>query len=383
MFLNPTWQQDPLLDRIFRLFQQEGYQIFFVGGWVRDQLLGRPASDIDLATDATPTDMIRIFEREDIFYQTVGIEFGTLLVELQLSITTFREDVKPYGRKVEVAFCRDLETDATRRDFTINAMYANFEGEIFDPMEGIKDLGKKRVKFIGNPNNRIREDYLRILRFFRFSSIYGDPAQGCDAEGLAAIKSLPGEVLDFLSGFRIKTEIFRLLSARPIYWCLREWQKTATWHWLFPEGKAKNHQLLEILEKQHQIDPNPITSLAVLGTNVNNNRMELNRYDLKELKIISELALNRSQSIEASAYWHGKEITKAIFLTRAILQKEEIPSDFDQRIDSAKDQTFPLRAGDLMPQYKDRELGKALKKLEKDWITSGFSLSKSELLELL
>ncbi len=383
MFLNPTWQQDVFLDRIFRLFQREGFQLYFVGGWVRDQLLGRAAADIDLATDATPTEMIRIFQREDIIYKTVGIEFGSLIIWPHLSITTFREDVKPYGRKVEVVFCRELETDATRRDFTINAMYANFQGEIFDPLGGSKDLKQRRVKFIGNPANRIREDYLRILRFFRFSSIYGDPTQGCDKEGLAAIKSLPGEALDFLSGFRIKAEIFRLLSARPLYWCLREWQETDTWHWLFPAGTAKNHQVLEILEKQHQIVPNPITSLAVLGTNINNIRMELNRFDLKKLEVISDFALTRGQSIEALTYWYGKEVTMSILMTRAVLAKEEIPSDFEIRIDSSLDQVFPLSACDLIPQFKDRELGNALKKLEKDWIASGFSLSRSELMELL
>ena len=383
MRLNPTWQQDPLLGRIFRLLQLEGYQIFFVGGWVRDHLLGRPAADIDLATDATPDEVIRLFEREDINYQPVGIEFGSLLVGSRITVTTFRKDIKPYGRKVEVAFCKDLATDATRRDFTINAMYANFEGEIFDPLGGINDLWAKRVKFIGNPNHRIKEDYLRILRFFRFSSIYGDPDQGCDVEGLAAIKNLPGEVLGMLSGFRLKAEIFRLLSARPVYWCLVEWQETDTWKWLFPAGEAKNHQLLEKLEKQNQLAPNPFTSLVALGINIHNNRMEMTRYDHKMLAIISEMANNRDQSIETLAYRHGQEITRAIILIQAVLEEAEIPIDFEDRIASAIKQTFPLAAGDLMPQYKGRELGEVLRKLEKDWILSGFSLSKAELLELL
>lgn len=383
MNLSPTWQEDPFLEKLFRLFQSEGFQLYFVGGWVRDQLLGRTAADIDLATDATPTEMISIFQREDIVYKTVGIEFGSLIIWPNISITTFREDVKPYGRKVEVAFTRDLEKDALRRDFTINAIYSDFEGKIHDPMGGIKDLKSKKVKFIGNPNHRIREDYLRILRFFRFSSIYGDDTQGCDPEGMAAIKNLRGDVLDFLSGFRIKTEIFKMFSTRPIYWCLREWEETNTWNWLFSKGTAQNHKELEILEKQYQIDPNPITSLVILGTSKIRNRMELTRFDLARLETISDLAHGYGQSIEAMAYRHGRETTKAILLTRAVLGNESMPSDFEKRIDQAMKRTFPIRAGDLMPIYQGRELGEALRKLEKDWIASGFSLSKVELLELL
>ena len=384
MRIKRFWQNDQFLVGLFKLFRDEGFQLYFVGGCVRDCILQRSPSDLDLATDATPTEMKAMFNREKIGFKPIGVEFGSLVVGTNgVSITTFRKDIKAYGRKVEVRFATDLETDSSRRDFTINALYADYEGKIHDPRGGLKDLEKKRVRFIGNPVNRINEDYLRILRFFRFSAIYGDPARGCDSEGLAAMRKFQAEKLGLLSGNRIRYEIFRILSTRPLYWCLKEWETTPSWHWFFPEGQALKHEKLEHMERAHQFEPNTITSLAVLNINTENCKLDLTRVERLKLDILLQYSKDNECSLEELAYRFGKGTTEDIILIRAILGNEGIPSDFRSRVDFAASQEFPVKAKDLGTRYEGKELGDKLKELQKVWIASGFEVSKSALLKLV
>ncbi len=384
MRIKRFWQNDQFLVGLFKLFRDEGFQLYFVGGCVRDCILQRSPSDLDLATDATPTEMKEMFNREKIGFKPIGVEFGSLVVGTNgVSITTFRKDIKAYGRKVEVRFATDLETDSSRRDFTINALYADYEGKIHDPRGGLKDLEKKWVRFIGNPVNRINEDYLRILRFFRFSAIYGDPARGCDSEGLAAMRKFQAEKLGLLSGNRIRYEIFRILSTRPLYWCLKEWETTPSWHWFFPEGQALKHEKLEHMERAHQFESNPITSLAVLNINTENCKLDLTRVERLKLDILLQYSKDNECSLEELAYRFGKGTTEDIILIRAILGNEGIPSDFRSRVDFAASQEFPVKAKDLGTRYEGKELGDKLKELQKVWIASGFEVSKSALLKLV
>ena len=384
MRIKRFWQNDQFLVGLFKLFRDEGFQLYFVGGCVRDYILQRSPSDLDLATDATPTEMKEMFNREKIGFKPIGVEFGSLVVGPDgVSITTFRKDIKAYGRKVEVCFATDLETDSSRRDFTINALYADHEGKVHDPRGGLKDLEKKRVRFIGNPVNRINEDYLRILRFFRFSALYGDPARGCDSEGLTAIRKFQAEKLGLLSGNRIRSEIFRILSTRPLHWCLKEWETTPGWHWFFPEGQALKHEKLEQMERAHQFVPNPITGLAVLNINTENCKLDLTRVERLKLDILLQYSKDNECSLEELAYRFGKGTTEDIILIRAILGNEGIPSDFRSRVDFAASQEFPVKAKDLGTRYEGKELGDKLKELQKVWIASGFEVSKSALLKLV
>ncbi|MCY3675540.1 MAG: CCA tRNA nucleotidyltransferase [Paracoccaceae bacterium] len=384
MRIKRFWQNDQFLVGLFKLFRDAGFQLYFVGGCVRDCILQRFPSDLDLATDATPTKMKEMFNREKIGFKPIGIEFGSLMVGPNgVSITTFRKDTKAYGRKVEVCFATDLETDSSRRDFTINALYADYEGKVHDPRGGLKDLEKKRVRFIGNPVNRINEDYLRILRFFRFSALYGDSERGCDSEGLDAIRKFQAEKLELLSGYRIRSEIFRILSVRPLYWCLKEWENTPSWHWHFPEGQALKHEKLEQMEQAYQFEPNPITSLAVLNINTKNCKLDLTRVERLKLDILLQYSKDIECSLEELAYRFGKVTTEAIILIRAIVGNEGIPSDFRSRIDFAASQEFPVKAKDLGTRYEGKELGDKLKELQRVWISSGFEISKSALLKLV
>ena len=209
---------DPGLRRILDAFEAAGHRILLVGGAVRNALLGEPVSDIDLATDALPDQVIALAGRAGLRTVPTGIRHGTVTVLAPHDdgwrgheVTTFRHDVETDGRHATVAFSDDLHEDAARRDFTINALYATGTGEVLDPMGGLPDLAARRLRFVGDPRARIAEDYLRILRFFRFHAWYGRPGRA-DAQAVAACAELaPG--MSRLSRERIGAEMRKLLSA--------------------------------------------------------------------------------------------------------------------------------------------------------------------------
>jgi poly(A) polymerase len=166
-----------------------GYRALFVGGCVRNALLGEPVADVDIATGATPENVTNIAESAGFKVVPTGFDHGTVTVIASgkpHEVTTFRRDVETDGRRAVVAFSTDITEDAARRDFTMNALYADRHGTVIDPLHGLADLQARHVRFVGDAETRIREDYLRILRFFRFHAAYGDAAEGLDPEGLAA-----------------------------------------------------------------------------------------------------------------------------------------------------------------------------------------------------
>ena len=175
--------------QVFDLF--ETYQknsIFVVGGAIRDALLNREITDIDFATPLEPKTITEILNKENIKFIDVGINHGTvtaIINERKFEITTFRNDIFTDGRHAQVSFSNSLEEDALRRDFTINAMYLDKSGNLIDPTDGKKDLENRVVRFIGSPDERIKEDYLRILRYFRFLALFGDISP--DAEVMKTI----------------------------------------------------------------------------------------------------------------------------------------------------------------------------------------------------
>ena len=153
------------------MFSSEGYSIRLVGGVARDLLLGHQPKDIDLATDCTPENMVQIFEREGLHYIPTGLQHGTITVHINkvnYEITTLRIDHVTDGRHAIVQYTSEWSKDAERRDLTINAMSLSFDGTLYDYFNGMEDLKKKKVRFVGNARERIKEDYLRILRYFRY-----------------------------------------------------------------------------------------------------------------------------------------------------------------------------------------------------------------------
>ncbi|MFM9936028.1 MAG: CCA tRNA nucleotidyltransferase, partial [Novosphingobium sp.] len=209
-----AWLSAPATQAVFEALERGGYGARAVGGIVRNTLLDLPATDIDIATDALPEDTLRLAAAAGLKTIPTGLAHGTVTVisgGAAYEVTTLRRDVSTDGRHAEVAFTADWAADAARRDFTINALYCDRHGEVFDPLGGLADLDPVQVRFIGNAGQRIEEDYLRILRFFRFTATY--VAHGVlDPAGLAACTALRGG-LARISGERIQAELLRLLAA--------------------------------------------------------------------------------------------------------------------------------------------------------------------------
>ncbi len=210
---NASWLREGEVARLLVLLGRDGEEARVVGGAVRNALLQLPVDEIDVATTALPEEVMRRVTAAGGKAIPTGIEHGTITAIIghrPIEVTTLREDVETFGRKARVAFGRDWKMDAERRDFTINALSATADGTVYDYVGGFDDIAARFVRFIGEPRRRIEEDYLRILRFFRFHAHFGAGAP--DAAGVAAcIKARCG--LETLSRERVRAEILKLLIA--------------------------------------------------------------------------------------------------------------------------------------------------------------------------
>jgi poly(A) polymerase len=212
---NAAWLKDAVIGRLLALLDRDGEESRVVGGAVRNALMGLPVGEIvvDVATTAVPQEVERRLEAAGFKTKPTGIEHGTVTAIIDgrpFEVTTLREDIETFGRKAKVMFGRDWKADAERRDFTINALSVSADGKMYDYVGGLADIAARRVRFIGDPKARIAEDYLRILRFFRFHAWYGIGAP--DADGLhACIAARSG--LETLSRERVRMEMLKLLLA--------------------------------------------------------------------------------------------------------------------------------------------------------------------------
>ncbi|HEU4826274.1 MAG TPA: CCA tRNA nucleotidyltransferase, partial [Dongiaceae bacterium] len=208
-----AWMHDGPAQRLFAALDGAGVTARFVGGCVRNTVAGRAIDDIDLAVDKPPKAMMAALEAADLKVIPTGMKHGTVTAIADgrfFELTTLRRDVETDGRRAVVAFTDDWLEDAARRDFTFNALYADRDGTLYDPFDGRADLAAGRVRFIGDPDQRIAEDYLRILRFFRIHAAFG--AGEPDREGyLACIRGRAG--LASLSAERMRMEMLKLLVA--------------------------------------------------------------------------------------------------------------------------------------------------------------------------
>ena len=247
--------------------QEAGFSVRFVGGCVRDTLLGRPIGDIDIATDAPPDDVVDALQASGLRAIPTGIDHGTITAVSggkSFEITTLRQDVETDGRRAKVRFTDDWEEDAARRDLTINAISLGPDGTIYDPYGGREDLAVGRVRFVGDAHDRIVEDVLRLLRYFRFYAHYGNsPA---DAAALEACRALAPRLPD-LSGERVRAELLKLLLAPDPLPALRLMGDTDVFAHVLPE--ATNLPRLErfvAIETRTGIAVDPVRRLVALLT---------------------------------------------------------------------------------------------------------------------
>jgi len=255
------WMVEPATRAVLGALSAGGVEVRFVGGSVRDALLGRPIGDIDIATPASPERVIDLLEKSGIKVVPTGLAHGTVTAVVpprHFEITTLRRDVETYGRRARVAFDADWAADAARRDFTINAIFLAPDGRIDDPVGGLADLRARRVRFVGDPATRIAEDLLRLLRYYRFEARFGTGIG--DPQARAACRTA-AHLLPTLSRERIAQELIKLLDTPDPIAVLRMMQEDGVLAVVLPEAHRLDRlrRLIAI-----ELGPDPLRRLAAL-----------------------------------------------------------------------------------------------------------------------
>jgi poly(A) polymerase len=392
------------LARALEALDGNGEETRIVGGAVRDLVLGLRVADFDLATTATPDEVIRRAEAAGFRVAPTGLAHGTVTVivdGLGVETTTLREDVEPDGRRSKVRFGRDFVRDALRRDFTINALSLTRDGEIHDYCGGLDDLAARRVRFIGEARQRIREDYLRVLRFFRFSAAYG---QGpLDEEGFrASVQERDG--LMRLSRERVAAELFKLLKTPRAAEVVTALSDSGL---LIPLVAAApdpaRHARLTRIEAARAAAPDPLLRLAALLVRVEEDadrlreRLRLSNADHDRLLAAADM-LERLHGLavppppgELRAWLFERGRTASLDALALAQADSGAPPD-DCRFLSAlrfladtPQPTLPFSGADVLARglASGTQVGAALKALQAKWIRAGFPQEPGKLAELL
>ena len=387
---------DKKIFKLFRTVENHGGVLRFVGGAVRDTLAGIKNFDIDLATDLSPEELVEACEESGLKTVPIGIKFGTVGVVLNnqtLEVTSLRKDIKTDGRHAVVEFTSDWESDASRRDLTINAIYADEKGSVFDYYNGIDDLENGVVRFIGNAGQRIKEDYLRILRFFRFYSIFGKGE--IDAKALkACVENKDG--IKTLSIERIRDELGKILMTSNAVKTLQiMFDNEILIHFLPDSPNLDKLQFLIDLVNKHKIKQEVLRRLFILYTpdeKLAENlacRLKLSRKD-KEL-FVSWSIYNPSleefmteKGLRKLPYLYGRDFCFNKFLIISALNKTE-PENFAEiieRINTLEIPVFQVKGKNIIDAgiMNNHRISDVLRQLENAWIDSDFTLTFNELM---
>lgn len=379
-----AWLNRPETQRVFALMDGAEGRIRAVGGSVRDTLLERERdnAEIDFATELLPAEVMRRAGEAGVPAYPTGIEHGTVTLrvgDLIAEVTTLREDVETDGRRAIVKFGTDWVRDAERRDFTLNALYAAMDGELFDPLGGVGDCLAGIVRFIGDADQRIAEDRLRVYRFFRFSASHGQ--EQFDAEGLAATARAAG-TLGELSAERVGAEMLRMLALPKVGRTLLTMQGAGilglpdeTGDWLMTyERRARR--------------PNVTARLALLLSKLGRGQLQ-ERWRLSNDEMVrAEATLAAARlliefRVHEAAYRHPAVLADAVEVAATLVGWTEAgKSAVVQRLESLDVPQFPLGGNDLIAagMRPGPQMGGELKRLESLWIESGFTLDRSALL---
>ena len=404
------WLKAKPLQALFKALNRDGGEARVVGGAVRNTLLGSKVSDVDLATTHLPQETVRLAKEAGFKPVPTGIEHGTITVVVQghpFEVTTLRQDVETDGRHAKVAFGTDWKADAERRDFTINALYMTADGTIIDDVGGLADIESRTLRFIGDAEQSIREDYLRILRFFRFFAWYGSGRP--EADGLRASARLK-DGLAQLSAERVWAELKKLLSAPDPSRALLWMRQGGVLNLILPESEKWGIDAIHGLVRTEadlgwQADPLLRLASIVPPDSVRmeemGKRLKMSNAERARLEawaradaVKPELS---EQALKKTIYRGSKQaVLDRIRLAYAAARADAAGSDdamiraggFARLLDAAERYdapVFPVTGSDLLALgiEKGPGLGEVLRSLETFWIDSGFSLDRAALLDKL
>lgn len=379
MKISADWIAHPGTQRLLQVLGDAGHRALFVGGCVRNALMNLAVHDVDIATEADPETVCTLAQGAGFRVVLTGIDHGTVTVfanGVAHEVTTYRQDVSTDGRHAVVSFTKSITEDAARRDFTMNALYADASGSVIDPLNGLKDVSARHVRFVGDAQARIREDYLRILRFFRFFAVYGDQNSGIDADGLAACASNAAGI-DGLSAERIGQEMRKLLAAPDPSMAVASMAQAGILARVLPGADATNLGVLIHLESG--ATPRWQRRLAVMGGEDIAKRLALSNVEIGTLgRIRNEIG---TVLTPAALGWRLGPVEAAdILLCRAALFSQPLPMDWHNQIERGCHAQIPVTAADLMPALNGPALGEKLRLIEQRWLASDLMLTKAQLL---
>ena len=388
------------IKQIFKILNEgsKEQQAMFVGGSVRKYLLNQKIDDIDIATILKPEEIIKKFENSNITVKKTGIEHGTLTLVLDnnyFEVTTLRKDISTDGRHASVEFTNSWEEDSRRRDFTFNAIYLSHDGKIFDPQSGVNDLKNRKIKFIGNPDQRIKEDYLRILRFIRFSIEYSN--FDFEKETLRATqKNLIG--MTKLSKERIYSELKKILKLKNFHEIQKNQDFLKIFNLIFPElkylGRIKDLSSIgevmpEILNRK-----NILALLLIDGTN--NHEYFFHKYNIENdtkdhlifcAKYFKEIQTNNNffkKNLTKNIFIFGKERVKSLLLLFNVIKQNQKNDDLINnisKIDNTSVPEFPITGEYLLEKgiKSGKKMGDAIKEIKNKWLENNFNLDDDQL----
>lgn len=378
------WRLEAATQRIFKLLDGDGQRTRAVGGIVRDSLLGRmrDSAEVDFATELLPEQVMSRAAGENIAAYPTGIEHGTVTLKIGdqvFEVTTLRRDIETDGRHAKVTFGTDWLEDAGRRDFTLNALYADMDGTLFDPLGGLGDCLAGKVRFIGDADQRIAEDRLRVYRFFRFSASHGD--QVFDQRGLEACKAAAA-TLHALSAERVGVEVMRMLELPYIFKTLRTMARAG----ILPIDGA----VLRQLSRYDAMTDVPLAAgrLAFILGAVEADELQsiwrLSNAEMKAAKAMRDAALLLSEGQINEVAYRFADVAKTSVCVAAAMNDWSV-SWLEETADILRAThvpPFPIKGNDLMEAglKPGPALGRKLHRLERDWIESGFRLNRRELL---
>ncbi len=383
-------QVDHKTSLIIDAIEKFGGEVRLVGGCVRDSILQRKVHDIDLATNLLPSQVIEALKFHNIKAIPTGLKHGTITAVLNqrpFEITTLRHDVKCDGRHAKVEFTDNWRADASRRDFTFNALYANKYGHIYDYFGGTQDLKARRLNFIGNAEDRIKEDYLRILRAFRF---HAKICIGDMSDKILNVCKKHAHKIYNLSGERIRDEMFKLLEYDAPVPTLKSMQKSDVLQKIIPKEVK-----CEILSSAFLFGTDALVKLALLlRTTEKNDRLSLGEYVSKFLRLSNKqkkkllFLLSNNIKTELTEKEQRKYISllgKELYCDLVKVCGVESGANVDECISLAQAlniQKFPLSGDDLINigYQPGKNLGRNLKLLRQHWEDSSYTLTKKELM---
>lgn len=405
------WLAWPETQAVIDALQADGQQVRFVGGCVRDALCGRAINDIDLATPDVPETVMALLDRVGIKAIPTGLKHGTISAVIpphRFEITTLRKDVACDGRHADVVWTTDWREDAARRDFSINALSATPDGAVYDYFDGLQDLAHGRIRFIGRPGDRLEEDYLRILRYFRFYGRYG---LGRPSRAALAACRLAAPHLSAISGERLRDECLKILmpTSAPEVWALMMGERVLDE--ILPEatnvGRLRQMVFLETRGlHQEGLAVDPLRRLAALlpsgmeaaeAVQAVAERLKLSRAESLRLVAMSQLQQLPALSADPLEHWRAlRHAGGALTIDRLLLRwaewraqegrvSSQVTEGYLTRLEQARTwepQPFPLQGRDILALGVNpgQMVGKLLHGLEEWWEDQGGTPEKAAIL---